>query len=118
MNARPMEHDLEFLVGSLLLQVCIGENEVILRFDKEISVTIESRLMIRDSSGLVISFNTLRSAAGSLVELLSDTVIKTLLQRTGTLRLWFSRGDVLDIYASNEGYESYQIQHGEEVFVV
>lgn len=118
MNALPTEHDLGFLVGSTLFQVCIGENEVILRLSAEISITIESSFLIRDSSGLESEFNDSRSSAGSLVKLLSNTVTKVRCQRDGTLSLWFSSGDILEAYDSSEGYESYQIQHGKDIYVV
>jgi Family of unknown function (DUF6188) len=112
------EHDLSFLMGSTLLQVCIGENEAILRFNNEISITIESKFLVQDSSGLKTTFDDARSAAGPLVKLLSDTITKVLGQRDGTLRLCFTRGDILEIYDSFESYESYQIQHGTDVYVV
>ena len=118
MNALPTEQGLNFLIGSDLLQVCIGKNEVILRFSDEISITIESRLLVRDSSGLESSFDNSRSAAGSLVKLLSDKITKILCQRDGTLCLWFAKGDSLEIYNSFEGCESYQVQHGNDIYVV
>jgi hypothetical protein len=107
MKELPIERDLDFLVGSTLLQVCIGENELILRFDEEISITIESKFLVRDSNGLETAFDSSRSAAASLVKLLSDTVKNVLGQSDGTLRLWFTRGDILEIFDSSEGYESY-----------
>lgn len=118
MNALPTEHDLGFLVGSTLFQVCIGENEVILRLNAEISITIESSFLIHDSSGLGMAFNDSRSSAGSLVKLLSNTVTKVHCQIDGTLSLWFSSHYILEIYKSSEGYESYQIQHGNDIYVV
>lgn len=118
MNVLPTEQELGFLVGSILLQVCIGENEVILRFSEEISITIEARFVVRDSSGIETAFDDARSAASSVVKLLSDTVATVNNLGGRTLRLIFSRGDILEIYGSNEGYESYQIQHGKEIFVV
>jgi hypothetical protein len=36
----PRETDLSFLLGAELLQVCVGMNEVILHFDREIRITV------------------------------------------------------------------------------
>ncbi len=118
MYGLPAELDLNFLVGPILLQVCIGENEVILNFDGEISITIESSFLVRDPNGLEIVFEDSQSAAGSLVKLISDAIAKVHGQSDGTLRLWFTRGDILEIYDSFESYESYQIQHGKDIYVV
>ena len=118
MYGLPAELDLNFLVGPTLLQVCIGENEVILNFDGEISITIESTFLVRDPNGLETVFEDSQSAAGSLVKLVSDTIAKVHGQEDGTLRLWFTKGDFLEIYDSFESYESYQIQHGTKIFVV
>ncbi len=66
--------DLSFLVGPTLLQVCIGENEVVLRFDGNISITIESRFLVRDLSGHDTVFENAPPAAALLVEFLPDSI--------------------------------------------
>lgn len=118
MYGLPSDIDLGFMVGSTLLQVCIGQNEVILRFDMEISVTIESRFLVRDPHGHEDVFESAPRAAGSLVNLLSDSVTDVLGHTDGTLRLSFAKGGVLEVYDSSKDYESYQIQHGKEIHVV
>jgi hypothetical protein len=118
MHGLPADLDLSFLVGPTLLQVCIGENEVILRFDGDVSITIESTFVVRDEGGCETAFECARAAASALVEFLADSITEVLGQRSGTLRLTFSRGGVVEIYDSFEDFESYQIQHGKDLHVV
>ena len=40
MYGLPLDTDLRFLVGSVLTQVCIGENEVLLNFEPETSIMV------------------------------------------------------------------------------
>lgn len=48
--------DLSFFVGRRLTQVSIGANELILRFDDEAAVTVESDFSVRES-GEPVLFN-------------------------------------------------------------
>lgn len=110
--------DLTFLEGTRLLQVCIGSNEVILNFDREVSITIESTFRVRSSEGEDIVFENSPSSAAALAELLSERVTEVHGQTDGTLRLLFSRGAVLEIYDSSKNYESYQVRHGQVQYIV
>jgi len=106
------------MVGSALLQVCIGQNEVILRFDREISITIESRFLVRDPDGYEAVFESAPRAAALLADLLADSVTEVLGDKDGTLRMSFAKGGILEVYDSSKDYESYQIQHGKDIHVV
>ncbi len=110
--------DLSFLEGIDLLQVCIGANEVILHFDANVSITIQSALRIRSTSGRDKIFEEPPSAAAELMEFLSDSPAEVAGSEDGTLRLIFSGGGLLEIYDSSRQYESYLIRHGDELYVV
>lgn len=118
MYGLPSDLDLGFIVGSTLLQVCIGQNEVILRFDMEISITIESRFLVRDPSGHEAVFESAPRGAASLVNLLAESVVGVNGDEDGTLRLSFGKGGILEVYDASKEYESYQIQHGRVIHVV
>jgi Family of unknown function (DUF6188) len=111
-------HDLGFLVGSTLFQACIGENDIILLFDDDISITIQTDFLIRDSSGLETIFEETLPAAASVVKFIPDMITKVLYQRDGTLCLWFSKGGSIEIYDTSEQYESYNVKHGTKIYVV
>ena len=110
--------DLSFLVGMTLLQLCIGENEVILRFDEDSSITIESRFRVGGLDDHTAVFGDAPSSAGFLAKFLSDSIIDVLGRQDGTLRLSFAKGGFLEIYDSYRDHESYQIQHHQEIYVV
>jgi len=118
MYGLPSDLDLSFLVGATLLQVCIGANEVILRFDRDASITIESRFSVCDLNGHTIVFDDAPSSAACLAELLSDSITDVLGCPDGTLRLSFAEGGFLEVYDSSNDYESYQIQHAQDIHVV
>lgn len=118
MHGLPADLDLTFLQGIVLLQVCTGANEVILNFDGDVSIAVESKCRVRDASGRETAFNHPRSSSAALTELLSDVVTEALGSTDGTLRLAFSRGAIVEIYDSNEHYESYQIRHGSRTYAV
>lgn len=114
----PRDLDLGFMVGCTLLQVCVGQNEVILRFDREVSITIESRFLVRDPHGGEAVVESAPRGVASLVSLLADSVIDASGNEDGTLRLSFGKGEILEVYDSSKEYESYQIQHGKDIHVI
>ncbi len=118
MYGLPSDLDLSFLMHACLLQVCIGANEVILKFDREVTITIESRFRVRGANGHEAVFEDAPSSAACLVELLSDSITDVLGHQDGTLSLSFAQGGLVEIYDSSKHYESYQIQHGQDIHVV
>jgi Family of unknown function (DUF6188) len=113
----PKDLDLTFLKDAILIQVCFGRNEVILRFDREISITIESTFRVQDSDGIESFFDTSLPAAKSLVSLISDAVVGVGGDCNRSLLLKFSSGSSLEVYDSSQEFESYQIQVGEDIYV-
>ncbi len=126
MHGLAADTDLEFLVGSTLGQVCIGEHQVILNLlprgdpwtDPGTSITVESsvRLEMPTQAEFVSDAKLLLGPA--LVPLLGATVTDASVVPPGTLRLAWSSGHILDILDSHEHYESYVVQHGDRVIVV
>ncbi len=118
MNPLPPDTNLDFLLSQTLLQVCIGENEVILNFDGSTSITIECDFHIRGAKGKEEAFEDPRTAASALVQLISEKVVKFANQSNGTLTLWFTGGKMLALHDTYEMYESYVIQNGDDFYVV
>lgn len=118
MYGLPKDIDLSFFVGADLLQVCLGANELILNFDHQIRVTIESRFRIRKKDGEETTFEDAPSSAAHLVELLSQPIAEASGREDGTLCLSFAQGTSLEIDDSWESYESYQIQYGDVLYVI
>ncbi len=118
MNPLPPDTNLDFLIGQTLLQVCIGENEVILNFYGSISITIFCDFDIQAATGKAEAFEDPRTAASALVQLISEDVVKISNQNNGTITLWFTGGKMLAFHDTHEMYESYVIQNGDDFYVV
>jgi hypothetical protein len=112
------ETDLSFLRGVELLQVCIGANEVILAFHPNVTITIEGTFQVEVPGSTAEVFDDARSSAASLVTLLEGTVKSVAWEESGTVRLDFTSGAALEIYDSQEHYESFQITHGAAIYVI
>lgn len=118
MYGLPSDLDLKFFIGITLTQLCFGENEVILNFDGDVSITIESKLCVRGATGQAIIFDDSLSSASMLVELVSDSITEAIGRQDGTLCLSFAGGATIEIHDSSEHYESYHIRHGKRIYVV
>jgi hypothetical protein len=109
--------DLGFLIGAELLQVSVGSNEVIFRFDKEISITVEAEFLI-SSGGIETRFDDAPGAASAAAGLLRETVVGSRVLSGGTLSLQLSGDKGLTMFDSSTMYESYQIHHGQGSIIV
>ena len=100
--------DLTFLEGKELIQICIGQHQVILRYTDDVYISIEGNfeLLSQDESGYE---RTLPELASSLVVLLGAKVSETEIGDNGALDLHFSNHEILRLYDSNDNSESYEI---------
>ncbi|MEX0703103.1 MAG: DUF6188 family protein [Planctomycetales bacterium] len=106
------------LVGQELIQVCIGANELILNFDGNVRVTIETEIEHRTPEGVASCLTNPRAAAPFMVGLLESRIRAASVIPPGTVVLKFSNGEEVEISDSNEHYESYQIVNGDDWIVV
>lgn len=119
MYGLPEGIDLSFFVGATLVQVCIGENEVILNFDGEVSLMCSSSVRYAGAGkteSLLLADAKLAGAA--VLDLLGSNVTEVSAARDGTLALTWSAGDRLELSDSWTEYESYTIRHGDQFIVV
>jgi hypothetical protein len=121
MNERrglPIGTDLSFLAHAILIQLCVGENEVILHLEPSIAITIESSVRLEHSDGALFSSEDAREMASRLLPLLGKRIVEASVARPGSLRLTWTDGEVLDVLDSSKPYESYSIMHGDSLIVV
>jgi hypothetical protein len=124
MRGLPADTDVSFLKGALLIQVCVGQNEVIIRLyprttpPYEISIMSTSLIRLVSPDGAKLASEGSVQIAPALLSLLGSTVADVSILQPGTLRLTWSSGPVLDLVDSNEKYESYTITNGGDVIVV
>jgi hypothetical protein len=106
----PPEVDLSFFRGCTLLQVCIGQNEVILNFDPPATVTVVTAFLLCRR----IHANGEPGLPGLLGEQVEDVQWRP----DGTLTLLFPGGQFIQLCDDSEQYESYVITHGNRTYAV
>ncbi|MBX9244987.1 hypothetical protein ICW40_09210 [Actinotalea ferrariae] len=112
MYGLPASADLTFLRGLALTQVCFGENEVILRFDEGVEITVETNMALLDGNG---GSTERLEVATELVGSVGATVEHVEWGTSGRVVVAFAgRPSRLEIVDDNAHYESYQIYVGKE----
>jgi hypothetical protein len=98
----------EILAGSTLIQICIGEHQAVMNFDRELSVLVETEIS-------AILAGTGRAgwvrppAAGSvLLGFLGQSIDDARIEENGDLVVLFERGQVY-VRRIPSGGESFQI---------
>lgn len=113
MYGLPEDFDGAFFVGCTLELVCFSENQVSLRFDGDLSVTIESSFSYQkepsESSGQVVKVPTSES---DLMQLIGHSVAEVSASRDGTLILTFTNRHVFRCFDDSSQFESYHIKRG------
>jgi hypothetical protein len=125
MYGLPSDTDLNFLLSATLTQVCIGENEIILNLHPA-GAKLSPRIEIMSASSIRLcrngedwsTFSESVIAAPAVLGLLGETISKTSIVGTGTLRIGWSSGTELELLDTFDRYESYTIKHSEEIIVV
>lgn len=110
--------DFSFLIGVSLLQVCSGENEVILNFDEDLSIMIASNVSIRAPSNPLVVYDDARSLGAQLMAFVSETIADAVGSDDGALCLTWSNGVQMSLLDTWKEFESYVIRHGDQTFVV
>lgn len=111
------QQSFEFLEHAALIQICVGENEIVFHFDKEIVLAVESDLRIATSS-LDRRFTSSVEAAREALELLGSEVSAVQAHTDGTLTIAFGQTKTLELYDSSPYHESYRVRWPEGSVVV
>ena len=112
------EKDFEFLKYKDLVQVCVGLNQVILRFDDDIVISIETPLTLQNEAGSKITYESNKDIGKELMSLLGERIVNVSVVRPRILRLAFNTGTVVDLIEDEEPYESFHIKSKGRVIVV
>jgi hypothetical protein len=123
MYGLPKDQDFGFLVGAQLDQVAIGRHQVVLNFDRGISVSMQCSYGVLPSDGAAADLDGLLEShtpghAASLLGLLGQTIVSAIVQDSDTLALAFNGGRRLAIRDDSEQYESFQIAAPEKLLIV
>lgn len=118
MYGLPADTDLSFFLGASLLQVCVGENEVIANLYSDISVMIASTVRVTRDDGKAEIFDDARAIGPALLPLLGREIQQATGTPDGTLRLTWDDGTTVEILDSYKEFESYTVRNGEDLIVV
>lgn len=110
--------DLSFFEGATLIQVCIGENEVVLNFHPSISVMIASNVVVLDIDGGSQTLEDSKAIGLAATSFLGNEIAEAVVKEAGTTALRWSGGEVLEIRDTWENFESYTITYDEIRIVV
>jgi Family of unknown function (DUF6188) len=115
-----VDTDVSGLSGCRLESIDLAEHQVQLRLDSlnGIRLSIECVFAITADGGDRSMYERPRDAAQALADRLGVRVVDARVADPGTLTLRWDDGSVIEVFESNEHYESYQIHLGERLIVV
>lgn len=109
--------ELDFFQGARLMQVCIGQNELILRFDNNASVTVMSEVACHYSNETFVIFSEFPRGATVVCNFLGRQVsLQSILDAGRKLELAFS-DESLVIIDNSDQFESFVIEFNGATFV-
>jgi hypothetical protein len=117
MKGLPIDIDLSNLDAVDVTQICFGATQVMVKFEQEIELTIESECELTSPTGQVESFDHFRDHAVRICTLIGDQVLDASRDSSGGLLLRFRSGTTLHIINDSVAYESFQLRIGSELFV-
>lgn len=118
MNNNPKNIDVSFLKNKTLIQIAMGENEIVLKLQGDAfddgAITIESAVGIdRKGEGLQI-FDDIKPthiAASAMADFLSKDIKEALYKDDGSLTLTFESGGSILLFNNEKDYVSYAIHY-------
>lgn len=114
----PKKERLTGLVGKELVQVCISSHQVILKFDEDAQINVESSFQHMTENKDVRRYDDFWKQDSSLTSLLSSSVIRVENVNDRRLCLHFSNGEAICLSDDSDEYESFHISIEGEVIVV
>ena len=107
----PPDIDLSYLIGAELIQVCVGENQIQLRFVPDgLSISVESDITVSGGGGAIQTVSVFPRDAGALLPLLGQRVSNWRRISERALEIAFDRGVQITLSDSSDRYESFQIK--------
>lgn len=118
MYGLPRDLDLSFWSGTTLDQVCVGEHDVQLNFSlPAVRLSAQTSYRVTTSTGSSI-YESPRTGASRLVELLGMTVTRAFDGGKGTFRIEFGESISVEFFDDDPDHECYQVRYDGRVIVV
>ena len=112
MHGVPKDLPLAVLVGDSLVQICIGQNELIFRFRDAGSITVQGEWELTDIAGQVID-RSMEQAARDVYRIhaiLGSPVTSFLVESPAWFSLTFASGATLRVFDDSAAYESFSVE--------
>jgi hypothetical protein len=114
----PEDVDLGFLIGTEVLQICIGKWDVQIHLFDGVGITIESAFQhLPEGNTIRVEPSTARQAT-TLVSLLGASISQVSRESDKVLAMHFSNGDTLRIIDDSPQYEAFHIGWRDRLIVV
>ncbi|MBL1180479.1 MAG: hypothetical protein HND27_05170 [Bacteroidetes bacterium] len=117
MHGLPKNTDLNFLIGQDLIQVCIGENDLLLNFSENCTIEILSTCKLVQGKK-ILKIESYPVSASLLCSLIGSKVVSYEISDQGALMLSLNNDAFLTIYDDSDNYESYIIKYSDKEIVV
>jgi hypothetical protein len=118
MYGLPSDPNIEVLKNESLIQICIGENDLILNFSGNISLAVYSSVGLGQSNNSMTSFTDFIAVSPQLLRLLSRKVLDVKWDKDGTISIKFENNAIVEVYDDSEQFESYTIRMPSGLVVV
>ena len=119
MYGLPEDLDLSFFVGTTLVQLGMGEHQIIFALHPDVHLSVESTMRLSNlGAETVVIGDDYRATGGVLLALISHDVKHAARTTAGALQLGWSSGAVLEVDDDSVQYESYTINHAGRLIVV
>jgi hypothetical protein len=105
----PIDFDFSFVVGCTLLQLGIGQNEIILNFDSKVHILVEVSIKLKTPDNRIIICNAQGSDCVGIPKLLGKQVIKCGRVDSKTMKVEFEDGSTLEMSDAKQFHESYSV---------
>lgn len=110
-------YDLSFLIDREVIQICIGQGQFALHFDKKVSIYIENYICIKNGDDYFQFSPKNRDGSKLLIDFLGKKVEKIFIDNDGELKLIFWDEYEIILY-ENPNYESYTIFQDDHEIIV
>ncbi len=106
------------MVGYTLELICFSQNQLVLHFDRKLTITVISALSHSDPSKLADELIEIPVLQSDLMQLLEHQITRAFGDQHGNLTLEFENGHILRCLDNSRQYESYMIQFGDQEIIV
>jgi hypothetical protein len=101
--------DYNFLKLKRLIQICISQYQVILRFDDDISISVESAIRYKNRQGNYYTYEDNKLIGSDFISLIGNKIHSIDCENSNILKLSFDTKEVIELINDSEAYESFNI---------